>query len=388
MEESSQQSEFHNTITSQEEVPTSLENFRIVSESPEAFHILEGYDRSVLQLNSAGEFFVVNPSDIPTGSHSNPLVDDPFWTADIVRSPPRMVRDLYGTGIGADAPITYTVPLNHFIGATIFSTTPSVGPNTSSVGPRSTFSLQTTHSTMAPHVPTIPASNAVVSQAEIGTPIKPRPSSSLHFGYRALNSSAVTTTQVMLGSYTPIQQPGGTGLGGFNPLRSTGQSSTSGSQILGTPPQAGGHPPTGGQLPFGGHPHAGGKPQSGAYHQPYGQNVSTTPNLWNIPFPGNPQFSRDTILKLHNNLFPLKRPIYILLMDKRQIRLIILKTHPVILRSHMFLKTPQILCTLVNTNLIQEDPLVTIIHLTQCMVLLVFLCHTSITRRLTNNYLS
>jgi hypothetical protein len=81
----------------------------------------------------------------------------------------------------------------------------------------------------------------------------------------------------------------------------------------------------------------------------------------------------DTIHKLHNNL----------LMDKCQIHLIILKTHPVILRSHMFLKTPQILCTLVNTNLTQEDPLVTIIRITQCMVLLVSLCHTSITHRLT-----
>jgi hypothetical protein len=96
----------------------------------------------------------------------------------------------------------------------------------------------------------------------------------------------------------------------------------------------------------------------------------------------------DTILKLHNNLFPLKGPIYILLMEKCQIHLIILKTHLVILCSHMFLEPPQILCTLVNTNLIQEDPLVTIIRLTQCMVLLVFLCHTSITRRLTDNYLS
>jgi hypothetical protein len=91
MEESPQQSEVHDTITSQEEVPTSLENFRIVLESPEAFRILEGYERRVLQLNLAGEFVVVNPSDIPTGSHSNPLVDDPFWTVDIVRSPPCMV---------------------------------------------------------------------------------------------------------------------------------------------------------------------------------------------------------------------------------------------------------------------------------------------------------
>jgi hypothetical protein len=74
----------------------------------------------------------------------------------------------------------------------------------------------------------------------------------------------------------------------------------------------------------------------------------------------------DTILKLHNNL----------LMEKCQIQLTIVKTHLVILRLHMLLKTAQILCTLVNTKLIQEGPLVTIIHITQCMALLVSLCHT------------
>jgi hypothetical protein len=188
-EESPQQSEVQDTTTSQEEVPTPLENFRIVSESPEAFRIPEGYERRVLQLNSAGEFVVVNPSDIPTGSHQNPLADDPFWTADIVRSPPRMVRDLYGTGMGADAPISYTVPLNHFTGTTIFTATPPVGPSTSSIGPRSTLPLQMAHSTIVPHIPTIPAGNAVVNQAAIGTPVTPRPTSSLPFGYRALNHS-------------------------------------------------------------------------------------------------------------------------------------------------------------------------------------------------------
>jgi hypothetical protein len=140
-----------------------------------------------------------------------------------------MVRDLYGTGIGVDAPITYIVPLNHFTGTTIFSATPSVDPNTSFVGPRSTFSLQTTHSTMVPHILTIPVDNVVVSQAAIGTPITPRPSSSLPFGYRALNSFAITTTQVMPGSSIPIQQPGGIGLGGLNPLSGIDQSFTYGS---------------------------------------------------------------------------------------------------------------------------------------------------------------
>jgi hypothetical protein len=44
MEESPQQSEVQDTTTYQEEVPTPLENFQIVSESPEAFHIPEGYE--------------------------------------------------------------------------------------------------------------------------------------------------------------------------------------------------------------------------------------------------------------------------------------------------------------------------------------------------------
>jgi hypothetical protein len=43
-EESPQQSEVHNATTSQEEVPIPLENFRIVSESPEAYRIPEGYE--------------------------------------------------------------------------------------------------------------------------------------------------------------------------------------------------------------------------------------------------------------------------------------------------------------------------------------------------------
>jgi hypothetical protein len=247
-----------------------------------------GYERRVLQLNSAGEFVVVNPSDVPAGSHQNPLVDDPFWTTNIVQSPPQMVRDLYGIGMGANAPISYTVPLNHFTGTTIFMATPLVGPSTSSVGPRSTLPLQMAHSTIVPHIPTIPTGNAVVNQAVIGTPVTLRPT--LLFGYRALyaftaTTTQDTTTQVMLGGSIPIQQPGGIGLGGPNPLSSTGQSFTSGSQISGTLPQVGGHPPTGGQIPF------GGKPQSRVYHQPYRKNESATPNPWNVPFPGNPQFS-------------------------------------------------------------------------------------------------
>jgi hypothetical protein len=106
IEESPQLSEVQNTTTSQEEVPILLENFQIVSESLEAYRVLEGYERQILHLNSVGEFVVVNPSDIPTGSPQNPLANDPFWTTDIVRSPPHLVRDLYGTGEGVDTPFS------------------------------------------------------------------------------------------------------------------------------------------------------------------------------------------------------------------------------------------------------------------------------------------
>jgi hypothetical protein len=154
-----------------------------------------------------------------------------------------LVQDLYGTGEGADASSSYTVPPNHFTGTTTFIVTPTVGPNIPPVGPnvpfvgpRPTIPLQTAHSTMAPHIPTIPAGNAVVNQAPIGTPVTPRPN--LPFGFRALNASAITTaqttTQIVPGSSIPIQQPGGTVLGGPNPIGNTGQSFTSGPQIPGT----------------------------------------------------------------------------------------------------------------------------------------------------------
>jgi hypothetical protein len=158
------------------------------------------------------------------GSSQNPLANDPFWTADVVRSPPLLVRDLYGTGEGANVPFSYIVPPNHFTSTTTFTATPLVGPNTPFVGPRSTIPLHTTHSTMAPHIPTIPTGNAVVNQASIGTPITPRPT--LPFGFRALNASTTTTaqntTQVIPGSSIPIQQPRGTSLGGPNLIDNIG----------------------------------------------------------------------------------------------------------------------------------------------------------------------
>jgi hypothetical protein len=330
-EESPQQSEVQDTTTSQEEVPTPLENFRIVLECQEAFRIPEGYERCVLQLNSVGEFVIVNPSDIPIGSHSNPLVNDPFCTADIVRSPPRMVWDLYGAGVGVDAPISYTVPLNHFTGTTIFTDALSVGPNTSSIGPRSTFPLQTAHSTMVPHIPTIPASNVVVNQAAIGTPVTPRPTSSLPFGYRALNFSTATTTQVMPGSSIPIQQLGGIGFGGLNPFSHLHLVLKFRELYL----------KLGGILPPEDNFHLGGTlMQGGTLNLELTINRMDTMCLPHLIhgitlFQETHSSQQDTILKLHNNP----------LMEKCQIQLIIIKTHPIILCSHMFLKTPQILCT-------------------------------------------
>jgi hypothetical protein len=224
MEESPQQSEVQNTTISQEEVPIPLDNFRIVSESPEAYRIPEGYKRQILHLNSTEEF-VVN-LNILAGSPQNPLAIDPFWTADVVQSPTRLVRDLYGTGEGVDASFSYTILTNHFTGTTTFIATPTIGLNIPFIGPRPTIPLQTAHSTMAPHILTIPTSNAVINQAPIGTPVTPRPN--LPFGFRALNASttttAQTTTQIVPGSSIPIQQPEGTGLGGPNLIGNIGQS--------------------------------------------------------------------------------------------------------------------------------------------------------------------
>jgi hypothetical protein len=89
---------------------------------------------------------------------------------------------------------TYTVPLDHFSGTPSSATVMS---DTQSVGPHSTISLQMAHSTMVPHVATIPTGNVTPSQAPIGTPLRPNPS--LPLGYRALNPSIANTTQVTPG---------------------------------------------------------------------------------------------------------------------------------------------------------------------------------------------
>jgi hypothetical protein len=102
---------------------------------------------------------------------------------------------------------------------------------------RPTIPLQTAQSTIVPHIPTIPAGNPVITQTPIGTPITPRPN--LPFGFRELNASATTTAQataqITTGSSIPIQQPGGTALGGPNPIDNIGQLFTTGPQIPGTP---------------------------------------------------------------------------------------------------------------------------------------------------------
>jgi hypothetical protein len=115
----------------------------------EAFRIHVGYDMCFLQMNSARELVVIAPSEISTGSLSSPQVGDPLWI-DIIRSPPRTVRDLYRLGIGVDIPVisqipeksvTYTIPLDHFTSTIVISATSSIGSNRQSIGPSSTISL-------------------------------------------------------------------------------------------------------------------------------------------------------------------------------------------------------------------------------------------------------
>jgi hypothetical protein len=89
-EVSPQQSEFQDTVTSQEEGSTYLESFRIIYDSVEAFRIPPGYERRILRLNSSGEL-VVDISGIPTGPHTGLEAENPLWTTDIFRSPPLMV---------------------------------------------------------------------------------------------------------------------------------------------------------------------------------------------------------------------------------------------------------------------------------------------------------
>jgi hypothetical protein len=262
-------------------------------------------------MNSSGEL-VVDTYGIPTGPHTGPGAENPLWTTDIFRIPPRTVRDLYDLGVGPDTPVisqlpetsvTYTIPLDHFSGTTSNIT---VIPDTQSVGPSSNFSLQMAHSTMVPHVTTIPTRNVVVNQAPIGTPLSSRPIPSLPPGYHSLNPSTAIPTQVpsrvsglfvppgynvvvsfvptpsqvlSRGSYPPF--PGGSGPSGSNPIGSTHHPFTSGYQI-----------PIGGKSHVGGYPPLGGQPQVGLYNPLYGHNTSgSLAQLWNLLSQRNPQSS-------------------------------------------------------------------------------------------------
>jgi hypothetical protein len=94
--------------------------------SLEAFHIPPGYERRILRLNSLGEL-VVDTSGISIGSHTGPGAENPLWTTNIFRSPPRTVQELYSLGEGVDilvvsqlpeTSITYMIRLHHFSGTT------------------------------------------------------------------------------------------------------------------------------------------------------------------------------------------------------------------------------------------------------------------------------
>jgi hypothetical protein len=104
----------------------------------------------------------------------------------------------------------------------------------------------------------------------------------------------------------------------------------------------------------------------------------------------------DIILKVYNNLLFLKELIHILLMDKMFTPLYGKPPNPTYNPQNPSGYTPLTHVSQTPSNPVYsgqqkpyaEDPMVIIIHLTQCMVLLVFLCTTSITHRLTDNYLS
>jgi hypothetical protein len=282
----------------------------------------------------------------------------------IPSSIPLTVRDLYGNlGVSPDRPmasqvpemfVTYTVPLDHFTGTTSSVTTI---PDQLLIGSHSIPTLQMAHSTMVPQATMIPTGNVVISQAPIGTPLPPRSNPSLPPGYRALNTSVATSTQVPSrvsglfvppgynvvvgfvptpaqvlsgGSYVPPPPLlGGSGPSGSNPLGGTSLSITSGFQIpVGGQPQFGGQPQIGaqpiwgttsdwgttstwgetsiwGQPQIGAQPQLGGKPQVGVHNPLYGQNTPVVQSLpWNLPFQGNLQPSGGNILKL-TLLYPL-----------------------------------------------------------------------------------
>jgi hypothetical protein len=159
-EGSPQQSEVQDTATPRVERTDSLDQFRVF-DSLESFRLPHGSERRILRLNSSGEL-VVQTSGIPTRPFAGPEGQDPFWTTDIFRTPPHTVRDLFGSGVGADISVepelpetsdTDTIPLDHSPSTTAYI---FIGSDTQSVGPSSTIPLQMAHSTMVPNATTIP----------------------------------------------------------------------------------------------------------------------------------------------------------------------------------------------------------------------------------------
>jgi len=292
LEDSPEQRAVQDKVTSQVESSNTLEDLCIISNSLEAFWLpptplpYSGYERHILQMNSSGEL-VLETFGISIGPHSWPGVRDPLWTIDIFGHQPRIVRDLYDnlregpdfTDVSQfpETYVTYTIPLEHFVGTIINNI---VSQDTWSVGPSSNLSLQMAHSTMVPHVMTIPTGNVVVNQSPIGTPLSSRPIPSLLPRYHTLNPSTAIPTQVPSGDSRIFFQPGYNVATGFFPLPS---------QVLSRgsyPPFLWGYGPSGSNL-VGGTSHSftygyqipvGGQPQS--WEQPkFGVKLKLGHNL-------------------------------------------------------------------------------------------------------------
>jgi hypothetical protein len=182
----------------------SLEGFRIVLNSLEAFYLPINPTFSVVRnprmlwMNSSGEIVVDENFEVPTGPNVGSGVEDPHFHSEYFRTSthtigtsnpnfvPLTVHDLYSNlGASPNRPIisqvpetyvTYIVPLDHFTGTTSGVTTVS---DQILIGSHSIPTLQMDHSTMVLQATIIPIGNVVISQAPIGTPIPSRLSPSL-----------------------------------------------------------------------------------------------------------------------------------------------------------------------------------------------------------------
>jgi hypothetical protein len=153
----------------------SLEGFRIVLDSLEAFRLPPNLllsirqDAHFLWMNSTGEIIVVESIGIPTRPNAISGLDDSLFQSESFRTPahtigicnpsyaPLNVRGLYGNlGASLNQPmasqmpetyVTYMVTLDHFTGTTNNITTVS---NQLLVGSHSILPLQIAHSTMVP----------------------------------------------------------------------------------------------------------------------------------------------------------------------------------------------------------------------------------------------